>query len=141
VDEETRRILDECYEVARTSLRTERHRLEALAETLLKKESLDLKEIREATGLTDVKADQDDPTSAMAEAVHSAATDAAGASDGPSTANGANGRTPAAAPLPDGSPASASVAPGSPGTGLERTDTEDRPASEPAAQGPSANAA
>ncbi|HEU5317779.1 MAG TPA: ATP-dependent zinc metalloprotease FtsH, partial [Chloroflexota bacterium] len=45
IDEETKRIIDESYAVAQQTLSNERHRLEALAETLLKKESLDEKQI------------------------------------------------------------------------------------------------
>jgi cell division protease FtsH len=51
VDGETRRIIDECYEVARETLERERPRLAALAEALLRKESLDEREIREVAGL------------------------------------------------------------------------------------------
>jgi hypothetical protein len=53
VDEETKRIIDECYQTALQTLTREKHRLIALAETLLKKESLDEKEILEVTGLAD----------------------------------------------------------------------------------------
>jgi cell division protease FtsH len=52
VDEETRRIIDECYQAAQETLQRERHRLEALAEALLTHESLDEKEILQVTGLT-----------------------------------------------------------------------------------------
>jgi cell division protease FtsH len=52
VDQEVRRILEECEVRARTLLTTERHRLEALAEALLREESLDEAEILEVTGLT-----------------------------------------------------------------------------------------
>src|SRR5579885_1902392 len=51
VDRETRRILDECYALARETLARERPRLEALAEALLAKESLVEEEIRAAAGL------------------------------------------------------------------------------------------
>jgi hypothetical protein len=51
VDEETRRIIDECYQAAQETLQRERHRLEALAEALLQHESLDEKEILQVTGL------------------------------------------------------------------------------------------
>ncbi|HET7770473.1 MAG TPA: ATP-dependent zinc metalloprotease FtsH, partial [Chloroflexota bacterium] len=75
VDEETKRIIDECYELAQETLAHEKHRLVALAETLLKQESLDEKQIREVTGLTTVKTDTPAPDSAegIAEAVHGAA--------------------------------------------------------------------
>jgi cell division protease FtsH len=51
VDEETRRIIDECYQLAEDTLRRERGRLEALATALLERESLDEEEIRQVTGL------------------------------------------------------------------------------------------
>ena len=51
VDEEVRRILDECYQYTRATLSRERARLEALAEALLARESLEEREIREVTGL------------------------------------------------------------------------------------------
>ena len=78
VDEETRRIINECYDVAQDTLLRERHRLENLAETLLKQESLDEKQILEATGLTDPKKGVPAPDSAeaMARATHAAAADA-----------------------------------------------------------------
>jgi len=95
IDEETRRIIDECYQLAQETLATEKHRLVALAETLLKQESLDEKQIREVTGLTKVKTDSPAPGSAeaMAQAVHSAG---------------------AAADSPEESAAAPAVAPGSP---------------------------
>ena len=52
VDEETKRIIDECYAVAQETLQRERARLEALAEALLQRESLDEKEILQVTGLS-----------------------------------------------------------------------------------------
>jgi cell division protease FtsH len=51
VDDETKRILDECYAVAEETLARERGRLEALAAALLERESLDEDEIRRVTGL------------------------------------------------------------------------------------------
>ncbi len=51
VDEEVRRIIDECYQYTRATLTRERSRLEALAEALLARESLEEHEIREVTGL------------------------------------------------------------------------------------------
>ncbi|MBI3972307.1 MAG: ATP-dependent metallopeptidase FtsH/Yme1/Tma family protein [Chloroflexi bacterium] len=51
VDEETRRIIDECYVTARATLQREHHRLVALAEALLKRESLDEGQILKVTGL------------------------------------------------------------------------------------------
>jgi cell division protease FtsH len=51
VDDEVRRILDECYQYTRATLTRERARLEALAEALLARESLEEREIREVTGL------------------------------------------------------------------------------------------
>jgi cell division protease FtsH len=75
VDQETKRIIDECYELAQETLAQEKHRLVALAEELLVKESLDEKQIREVTGLTAVKTEKIDPDSAegIAQAVHNAA--------------------------------------------------------------------
>jgi cell division protease FtsH len=51
VDDETKRILDECYAVAEETLARERGRLEALAAALLERESLDEDDIRRVTGL------------------------------------------------------------------------------------------
>jgi len=51
VDQETRRIIDECYASARALVEGERGRLAALAEALLKDESLDHDEILQVTGL------------------------------------------------------------------------------------------
>src|SRR5262249_47932805 len=51
VDDETKRILEECYAVAAGTLARERGRLEALAAALLEQESLDEDEIRRVTGL------------------------------------------------------------------------------------------
>jgi cell division protease FtsH len=51
VDQETRRIIDECYAAARHLVEQERHRLVALAEALLKDESLDHDEILKITEL------------------------------------------------------------------------------------------
>jgi cell division protease FtsH len=90
VDEETKRIIDECYQTALQTLAREKHRLIALAETLLKKESLDEKEILEVTGLAnrpDLLAPAD-------------RTDTA-----PSEAPGANGRVSEQAPAPGEQPA------------------------------------
>ena len=52
VDQEVRRILDECDERAHDLLNTERDRLEALAEALLREESLDEDEILKVTGIS-----------------------------------------------------------------------------------------
>jgi cell division protease FtsH len=60
VDDETRRILDECYVVARETLKRERSRLEALAAALLEKESLDEGEMLAVTGLTRASMGQPD---------------------------------------------------------------------------------
>ncbi len=51
IDQETKRITDECYQLAEDTLRRERWRLEALATALLERESLDEEEIRQVTGL------------------------------------------------------------------------------------------
>ncbi len=51
IDQATRRIIDECYQRAVSLLTQERHRLEALADALLREESLDEAQMRAATGL------------------------------------------------------------------------------------------
>jgi len=51
VDQETRRIIDECYVAARALVERERERLAALAEALLEHESLDHDEILRVTNL------------------------------------------------------------------------------------------
>jgi len=51
VDQETRRIIDECYVAARALVERERERLAALAENLLEHESLDHDEILRVTNL------------------------------------------------------------------------------------------
>ncbi len=53
VDHATRRIVDECYAKAVDLLTRERRRLEALAEALLREESLDEEQMRAVTGLED----------------------------------------------------------------------------------------
>ena len=52
IDAEVRRIVEECHREADRLLAEQRDKLEALAQALLKAESLDEKEIREVTGLT-----------------------------------------------------------------------------------------
>jgi cell division protease FtsH len=51
IDEETKRIIEECYAVAEDTLRRERNRLIALADALLAQESLDEDEIRRVIGV------------------------------------------------------------------------------------------
>ena len=51
IDRATRRIIDESYQKALDLLTRERRRLDALAEALLQKESLNEEEMREVTGL------------------------------------------------------------------------------------------
>jgi cell division protease FtsH len=51
VDEEVRRITDECYAEARRLLREHRPQLDALVEQLMKKESLDEAEIYAVAGI------------------------------------------------------------------------------------------
>jgi cell division protease FtsH len=51
VDEEVRRITDECYAEARRLLREHRSKLDTIVEELLKHESLDEAEIYAAAGL------------------------------------------------------------------------------------------
>jgi cell division protease FtsH len=50
VDHEVKRIVDECHQQALDILRRERRRLEALAEALLQRESLDEAEIHQVVG-------------------------------------------------------------------------------------------
>ena len=52
VDTETRRIIEECYEQALTTLRDSRDRLDRLARTLLERETLEEDEAYAAAGLT-----------------------------------------------------------------------------------------
>jgi cell division protease FtsH len=52
VDDETRRIIDECYATAQQTLEQQQERLAALAEALLKQESLDESQILKVTGLS-----------------------------------------------------------------------------------------
>ena len=52
VDEEVRRITDECYADARRLLRENRHKLDAIVVQLLAQESLDEPEIYAAAGIT-----------------------------------------------------------------------------------------
>ncbi|MDD5424271.1 MAG: ATP-dependent zinc metalloprotease FtsH [Candidatus Omnitrophica bacterium] len=51
IDEEEKRIVDECYNRARQALLDNRDKLKALAEKLLEKEVLDAKEIKELLGI------------------------------------------------------------------------------------------
>ena len=51
IDEEIKRIVDDCYEVAMNTLRTHRTQLDTLAAALLEKESLDEKEILSVVGV------------------------------------------------------------------------------------------
>jgi cell division protease FtsH len=51
VDEEVRRITDECYAEARRLLREHRQKLDAIVVQLLARESLDEPEIYEAAGI------------------------------------------------------------------------------------------
>jgi cell division protease FtsH len=51
VDDEVRRIVDECYAEARRALRDNRHRLDSIVEQLLARETLEEKEIYAAAGI------------------------------------------------------------------------------------------
>lgn len=51
IDEEEKRIVDECYNRAKQTLLDNRDKLKALAEKLLEKEVLDVKEIKELLGM------------------------------------------------------------------------------------------
>jgi cell division protease FtsH len=57
IDAEVRRIVEECHREADRLLAAHRDQLEALARALLKEESLDEKQIREVTGLTEPAAE------------------------------------------------------------------------------------
>jgi len=59
IDAEVRRIVEECHREADRLLAEQRDKLEALAQALLKAESLDEKEIREVTGLTEPPVQED----------------------------------------------------------------------------------
>ncbi len=52
VDEEVRRLTDECYTEARRILRENRHKLDAIVEQLLAHETLDEREVHAAAGLS-----------------------------------------------------------------------------------------
>jgi cell division protease FtsH len=62
IDAEVRRIVEECHREADRLLAEQRDKLEALAQALLKAESLDEKEIREVTGLTEPPVQEDTPS-------------------------------------------------------------------------------
>jgi cell division protease FtsH len=51
IDQEEKRIVDECYDRAKKALLDNRDKLKALAEKLLEKEVLDAKEIKELLGM------------------------------------------------------------------------------------------
>jgi cell division protease FtsH len=59
IDAEVRRIVEESHVEADRLLAEHRHKLDALAQALLKAESLNEKEIRELTGLTETHGAQD----------------------------------------------------------------------------------
>ena len=67
IDAEVRRIVEESHRDADRLMAAHRSQLEALARALLKAESLNAKEIRDATGLTE-PADQEEDTSARLQA-------------------------------------------------------------------------
>jgi cell division protease FtsH len=52
VDEEVRRIVDECYIEARRLLRTNRDKLDAIVQELLARETLDEADVYRAAGIT-----------------------------------------------------------------------------------------
>ncbi len=52
VDEEVRRLIDECYQEARRLLRENRDRLDGIAEQLLQHETLDEADAYAAAGIT-----------------------------------------------------------------------------------------
>lgn len=53
IDEEVKRIIDECYIRAKKLITDSKNKLKILAEALLEKEVLDVKEVRRLTGLSD----------------------------------------------------------------------------------------
>ena len=55
IDNEVRRIVEENHREADRLLAEHRDKLEALAQALLKSESLNAKEMREVTGLTELR--------------------------------------------------------------------------------------
>ena len=55
IDEEIRRIIDECYARAKDILTTHKDELKKLAEALLEKEVLDAKEVKKIVGLEETK--------------------------------------------------------------------------------------
>jgi cell division protease FtsH len=62
IDQEIRRIIDECYARAKEELSKHKDKLKLLAERLLEKEVMDVEEIRTLLGLaTDVKPDAQSP--------------------------------------------------------------------------------
>jgi cell division protease FtsH len=63
IDAEVRRIVEECHGEADRLLAVHRDKLDALAQALLKAESLNEKEIREATGLTEPTGQEQDTSS------------------------------------------------------------------------------
>ena len=60
IDAEVRRIVEECHREADRLLSAHRDKLEALAQALLKAESLNEKEIREVTGLGEPPVHEED---------------------------------------------------------------------------------
>jgi cell division protease FtsH len=62
IDAEVRRIVEECHRQADRLLAEHRDKLQALAQALLKAESLDEKEIRDVTGLTEPPAETQTPS-------------------------------------------------------------------------------
>jgi cell division protease FtsH len=58
IDSEMRRIVDECYEEARRKLREHRGRLDALAETLLERETLEEVDVYRIAGITRLTKDE-----------------------------------------------------------------------------------
>jgi cell division protease FtsH len=61
VDDETRRIVDECYETAQRLLSENRSRLDSIVAALLEHETLDEREAYEAAGLPRLEATDDSP--------------------------------------------------------------------------------
>jgi cell division protease FtsH len=66
IDAEVRAIVEESHREADRLLGANRDKLDALAQALLKAESLNEKEIREATGLTEGHEKEEDKSSRLA---------------------------------------------------------------------------
>jgi cell division protease FtsH len=78
VDQEVRRIVDECYETAVTKLRENRDRLEALTQALLEHETLDELDAYRAAGFERPPVDPDSAAKAGALSARDASDESPG---------------------------------------------------------------